>query len=319
MVSFKGEQRITYDTPLSSSPLHSSPLLHFYPALCLQSICRWRGWPHQSRHEPAGPIPEHTKTLQPSLSHSPSLTHSVFSCVCSLSCFLFSPLGILVSPSLRSFFPSFPHSPAVSILAWVIDFCKGWLRLPPSLFFSLALKLPLLSSPAFLAFSLISFAESPTFFFLFFVFNPTFHPSPSRSGRLNLRLKLGVHLYVWSFVSHSSSTLTWPGQSALMSVKQHSVGHMVHLSEISLAYKSKFIHKVVTPTLQRACVQSLKKTLHSLQQLFFSFYIILNPFSLLSRAANKLNIQNKTQINVQNKEKKVCIQASAKWATTCTK
>lgn len=129
---------------------------------------------------------------------------------------LFSPLGIPISPSLRSLFPSFPHCPAVSILAWLIDFCKGWLRLPPSflsnsLFFLLLLfylspSSSLLSLPLFFSIKLHILLLSVLLFF-----SCSFHSSQSLY-RLNFRLKLSflsLYLYVWSFVTYFYPTVPW--------------------------------------------------------------------------------------------------------------
>lgn len=125
-----------------------------------------------------------------------------------------SPFGIPVSPSVRSLFPSLPHCPAVSIMAWVIDFCKGWLQLPLSFLFSLILSL---FFPLYLSLS----APPPSLLLLLFA---TLFPSvalflscsvPPLSGRHNIRQKtpdaVSLHVYIW--FSHSHSTLTWPGNN----------------------------------------------------------------------------------------------------------
>lgn len=120
-----------------------------------------------------------------------------------LSCFLFLPLVFSFPPLSVPSPPSFPHCPSVSVLAWVIDSCKGWLRLPPSFRFSL--QLLLLSSPAFFSLSasspllsllLFFFLLNLTFCFLLVFCFWSFHPCPSLSGRLNFRLKLSLYCLV---------------------------------------------------------------------------------------------------------------------------
>lgn len=97
------------------------------------------------------------------------LLHTWSLSACSLSSFLCPPFGIPVSLSLSSLLPYFPHCSAFSILAWVIDFCKGWVQLLPSFLFSIIPQLSLLSSRVFLSFTLPSLAGSTikkiTFFF----------------------------------------------------------------------------------------------------------------------------------------------------------
>lgn len=102
--SLKVEQRVTFDTALFSSLLLSSPALHSLPALCLQSIHRWRGWPQVN----LGAFSQGTHGPNNLLLH----THSLFSAVSFPAVCAFSPFSpsLLLSP---------PRCPAVSILAWI--------------------------------------------------------------------------------------------------------------------------------------------------------------------------------------------------------
>lgn len=125
-----------------------------------------------------------------------SLLYSLF-----LAGFTLSHL-LLVFPSPSSIFPPFPHH-AASILAWVIDFCKGWLELLPLfrftftlclfvalLHFCLAASSFLLSLQLFLDLTLVSLFLTKLCF--------------SEERRAEIEKK-----DVCSFVSHLYLTLTW--------------------------------------------------------------------------------------------------------------
>lgn len=122
MVSFK-EQRATFDSPLLSIPLLSL-LFCSLPAV----------EPQVKKLTSKGHILTHwvsfTDAQRPSILLYLTLprlhTQSLFSALSAPSdAFSYHPFGSLVSQSPCSFFHSLPLCPALSILAGVIDFCKG--------------------------------------------------------------------------------------------------------------------------------------------------------------------------------------------------
>lgn len=123
-ISFIAEQKITPDFfHMLSARVSSSPLVP--SCLLFKSYSQAKGLTSAAQTLTHWLFPpERTKSWQPSLSYSASLTHSVsvWSFVCLQLRSLPSPL---VFPTPHPFVRSSFQWPTVSILAGVIDFSKG--------------------------------------------------------------------------------------------------------------------------------------------------------------------------------------------------